>query len=80
MWRRVLKWYIVCIVIKDSDVIPKRIQTTYFADISTHYNLLHHRLDILPPSSLCRHLNQISTLGKFHCSIFVSRHVCKMVV
>lgn len=62
VWHRVLHWYIVCIVVKESEKIPKRPQKTIFEESSSHYNLLHHRLDLLPAPTLCRHLNQISTL------------------
>lgn len=27
--------------------------------------LISHRLDIVPPSNQCRHLNQVATLGKY---------------
>lgn len=60
-WKRVLNLYIICIVSHENKQIPMRpYKVGWFA---LNKDLLHHRLDIVAPANLCRHLNQAATLG-----------------
>lgn len=64
-WKNVMDWYVVCIVVSESDSPPRRPYKVTWFPSSVSSKLLHHRLDILPGTNLCKHLNQVATLGKF---------------
>ncbi|XP_017769692.1 PREDICTED: VWFA and cache domain-containing protein 1 [Nicrophorus vespilloides] len=59
-WRRVSNIYVICIVVKENVMPPKRpYKVNWFP---TTNQLVHHRLDIIPTSTLCRHFNQLATM------------------
>lgn len=51
-------------VVRQSEIPPVRPYKVSWFPNSINNKLVHHRLDLLPPPNLCRHLNQVATIGK----------------
>ncbi|KAF5289595.1 hypothetical protein FQA39_LY15042 [Lamprigera yunnana] len=62
LWRRVKNWYVIGIVVNDTELAPVRPFKVSWFPTTISSKLVHHRLDILPATNLCKHLNQITTL------------------
>ncbi|KAK4871749.1 hypothetical protein RN001_015873 [Aquatica leii] len=62
LWKRVLNWYVVVIVVNETEEAPVRPYKVSWFPITISNKLVHHRLDILPAPNLCKHLNQLATL------------------
>ncbi|KAB0801153.1 hypothetical protein PPYR_05507 [Photinus pyralis] len=62
IWKRVLNWYVVVIVVNETEATPIRPYKVSWFPSTVTSKLVHHRLDIIPGTNLCKHLNQIATL------------------
>lgn len=70
-WKRIADFYIICVVsfatLNQKPVLLGKIEK-YSVDHSDNglYDLLYHRLDLLPPlqpKSMCRYIKQLATFG-----------------
>lgn len=61
VWNRVGDWYVVCVVLNTQNGPPSRL----FKLPPSHNKLLYQHLDRTDEYKLCRHLNQLATLGTY---------------
>ncbi|XP_044742087.1 VWFA and cache domain-containing protein 1 [Chrysoperla carnea] len=61
----ILKWYIICMVLTNKDINRRHFYSKKLARVSLPQNadVIHHRLDLLPPHTVCRHLKQITSIA-----------------
>lgn len=66
-YKSVLDHYKVVIVVKEykNAPPPKRPFKVSWFESATANQLVHHRLDVIPASRMCKHFNQLATLGNF---------------